>query len=153
VLWNVDRHRFDADPDPDPAFHSDGDSDPAQDPDPSHKFYTHDEKLESCFDKYSQQCQFTLFYLPCQRHRVSKFQGCGSAFISQIKNYNLPISRPPERTSKLQKKPSDLKRPSNTSKHELLNIFSTFVDHFCPSGSTDPIESGSNPDLDTDPQP
>jgi hypothetical protein len=27
-----------------------------------------------------------------------------------IKNYNLPIPRPPERTSKLQKKPSDLKR-------------------------------------------
>ncbi len=39
------------------------------------------------------------------------------------------------------------KKSSNTSKHELLNKFSTFVGHFCPlgSGSTDPIESGSNP--------
>jgi hypothetical protein len=27
-----------------------------------------------------------------------------------IKNYNLPIPRPPQRTSKLQEKPSDLKR-------------------------------------------
>jgi hypothetical protein len=42
---------------------------------------------------------------------------------------------------------SSQKRPSNTSKHELLQFFSTFVGHFCPpgsgSGSTDPIESGS----------
>jgi hypothetical protein len=42
------------------------------------------------------------------------------------------------------------KRPSNTSKHELIKKFSTFVGHFCPpgsgSGSTDPIESGSDPD-------
>jgi hypothetical protein len=42
------------------------------------------------------------------------------------------------------------KRPSNTSKHELLKKNSTSVGHFCPpgpgssgSGSTDPIESGS----------
>jgi hypothetical protein len=40
---------------------------------------------------------------------------------------------------------SSQKRPSNTSKHELLNFFFAFVGHFCPpgSGSTDPIESGS----------
>jgi hypothetical protein len=40
-------------------------------------------------------------------------------------------------------------------KHEILKFLSTFVGHFCPSGSgsgsTDPIESGSNPD--PDPQP
>jgi hypothetical protein len=30
---------------------------------------------------------------------------------------------------------SSQKRPSNTSKEELLNIFSTFVSHFCPLGS------------------
>jgi hypothetical protein len=58
---------------------------------------------------------------------------------------------------------SSQKRPSNTSKHELLQIFSTFVGHFAlldpdpdsqsgsGSGSTDPIESGSNPA--PDPQP
>jgi hypothetical protein len=36
-----------------------------------------------------------------------------------------------------------------------LKKISTFVGHFCPpgSGSTDPIESGSNPDSDTDPDP
>ncbi len=38
--------------------------------------------------------------------------------------------------SKLQKKPSVLKRGHpNTSKHELLQIFFTFVGHFCPPGS------------------
>ncbi len=37
--------------------------------------------------------------------------------------------------------------------HNFYKFFSTFVGHFCPpgSGSTDPIESGSNPD--PDPQP
>jgi hypothetical protein len=48
---------------------------------------------------------------------------------------------------------SSQKRPSNTSKHELLKKFPTFVGHFAlldpdpdpdsESGSTDPIESGS----------
>ncbi len=40
-----------------------------------------------------------------------------------------------QRTSKLQKKPSALKREhpeSSTSKHEISSIFSTFVGHFCP---------------------
>jgi hypothetical protein len=50
---------------------------------------------------------------------------------------------------------SSQKRPSNTSKHELVKKFPTFVGHFCPpgsgSGSNDPIKSGSNPD--PDPQP
>ncbi len=32
-----------------------------------------------------------------------------------------------------------------------FTFFFTFVGHFCPPGSTDPIESGSNPD--PDPQP
>jgi hypothetical protein len=47
-----------------------------------------------------------------------------------IKNYNLPITRPPERTSKLRKKPSAFKN------------FSIFVGYFCPPGS------GFNPNLD-----
>jgi hypothetical protein len=34
-----------------------------------------------------------------------------------IKNYNLPIPRPPERTSKIQKSPQ--KRTSSTSKQEV----------------------------------
>ncbi len=48
---------------------------------------------------------------------------------------------------------SSQKRTSSTSKHEISLLFSTFVGHFCPpgSGSTDPIESGSN--WDPDPQP
>jgi hypothetical protein len=52
---------------------------------------------------------------------------------------------------------SDLKhcsqtRTSSTSKHEISELFSVFVGHFCPPrsgyGSTDLIESGSNPDSD-----
>jgi hypothetical protein len=65
-----------------------------------------------------------------------------------IKNYNLPIPRPPERTSKLLKKPLALKRGHPTLQNmKLFHLFSTFVGHFCPPGSgsesTDPIESGS----------
>ncbi len=63
---------------------------------------------------------------------------------------------PPKRTFKLQKKPSALKRGHPTLQNMNFKIFfSTFVGNFCPpgSGSTDPIESGSNPDPDTDPQP
>ena len=41
---------------------------------------------------------------------------------------------------------SSQKRPSNTSKHELLQIIVFFCGSFLPSASTGPIESGSNPD-------
>jgi len=54
--------------------------------------------------------------------------------------------------SKLQKKPSALKRGHPTLQNmNFYKFFPTFVGYFCPpgSGSTDPIESGSNPD----PQP
>ncbi len=34
-----------------------------------------------------------------------------------------------------------------------FKFLSSFVGHFCPPGSTDPIESGSDPDTDPDPQP
>ncbi len=45
---------------------------------------------------------------------------------------------------------STQKRTSSTSKHEFFKLLSNFVGHFCPlgSGSSDLIESGSNPDLD-----
>jgi hypothetical protein len=80
-----------------------------------------------------------------------------------IKNYNLPIPRPPKRTSKLQKKPSALKRGHPTFKN--MNFYNWVIfalldpesDSESRSGSTDPIESGSNPDplsrLNPDPQP
>jgi hypothetical protein len=81
-----------------------------------------------------------------------------------IKNYNLPIPRPPYRKSKLQKKPSALKRGHPTLqnmdlKKKLILLWVIFAllaldpdpDSEYGSGSTDPIESGSNPD--TDPQP
>jgi hypothetical protein len=50
--------------------------------------------------------------------------------------------------SKLQKKPAAHKRGHPTLQYMLLKFFSTCVGHFCPpgSGSTGPIESGSNPD-------
>ncbi len=41
-----------------------------------------------------------------------------------IKNYNLPIPRPPQRTSKLQKKPSALKRKHPELQNmKFLNFF------------------------------
>jgi hypothetical protein len=52
-----------------------------------------------------------------------------------IKNYNLPIPRPPYRTSKLQKKPSALKRGHPTLQNMNFKKNSTFVGHFCPPGS------------------
>ncbi len=62
-------------------------------------------------------------------------------------NCNLPIPRPPQRTPKLQAKPSALKREHQHLKTWIfLTFFSCFVDHFCPPGS------GSNPGLDLDPQ-
>jgi hypothetical protein len=56
---------------------------------------------------------------------------------------------PPYRTSKLQEKPSALKREhAALQQMKFINFFSIFVGHFCPlgSGSGNPIESGSNPD-------
>jgi hypothetical protein len=59
--------------------------------------------------------------------------------------------------SKLQKKPSALKRGHPTLQNmNFYQFFSTFVGHFClldpdpdsESGSTGPIKSGSNPDPD-----
>ncbi len=44
-------------------------------------------------------------------------------------------------------KPSALKREHQALKNmKFLNFFSIFVVHFCPPGSTELIESGSNPD-------
>jgi hypothetical protein len=74
-----------------------------------------------------------------------------------IKNCNLPIPRPPLSTSKLQKKPSALKRGHPTL--QTMNFYKNFLllwvifalldpvpESESGSGSTDPIESGSNPD-------
>ncbi len=66
-----------------------------------------------------------------------------------IKNYDLLIFKPLYRTSKLQEKPSSLKREHSALLNmKLLKICSISVGHFCPSdsGPTDLIESGSNPD-------
>jgi hypothetical protein len=57
-----------------------------------------------------------------------------------IKNYNLPIPMPPS-----------LKREQPALQNMKFPIFCfVFVGHFCPpgSGSTDPVESGSNTDPD-----
>ncbi len=85
-----------------------------------------------------------------------------------IKNYNLRVPIPSlhkERpTSKLQKKPSALKRGHPTFQN--MNFYKNFLllwvicalldpdpdpDSESGSGSTDPIESGSNPDPDLQP--
>jgi hypothetical protein len=78
-----------------------------------------------------------------------------------IKNCNLPIPRPSYSMSKLQKKPSALKRGHPTRQNmNFYQNFSTFVGHFCPPGSgsgfririhSGPIEYGSNPDPDPKP--
>jgi hypothetical protein len=51
---------------------------------------------------------------------------------------------------------SPQKRTSSTSKDEILLTVFCFLDHLSPlgsgSGSMDPIESGSDPDPDLDPQ-
>jgi hypothetical protein len=68
-----------------------------------------------------------------------------------IKKYNLPIPRPPKRTSKLQKKPSALKRGyptlQNMNLKKFLLLWFIFAlldpDSESGSGSTDPVESGS----------
>ncbi len=63
-----------------------------------------------------------------------------------IKNQNLLISRPPDRTSKLQKKPSALKREHAALQNmKFLNFF-YFYGSFSSCWITDLIESGSNPD-------
>jgi hypothetical protein len=63
------------------------------------------------------------------------------------------LSRPPWRRSKLHENPSALKRTFNVSKKEISSLFSVFVGHFCPPGSSsslsrfkingDPCGSGS----------
>ncbi len=56
-----------------------------------------------------------------------------------IKNYNLPIPRPPYRTSKLQKKPSALKRKHPALQNmKFLNFF-YFCGSFLPSWIHDPL--------------
>ncbi len=66
----MDRHRFEADPNP--SFHFDADPDPAPDPDATPSYVG-----KSDFYFYSQQCQFTLFHLSLQCHRSHNFQYFG----------------------------------------------------------------------------
>jgi hypothetical protein len=75
---------------------------------------------------------------------------------------HLLIPRPPRKTSKLKEKLSALKRENPALQNmKFINFFIIFVGHFLPiwirfwipnldsaSGSTDPIESGSDPDPD-----
>jgi hypothetical protein len=89
-----------------------------------------------------------LSWIPIQKNLQLK-----KKFFFFFKNYNLPIPRPPERTSKIQMKPSALKKRTFLyfyiiSKHEIFYFFLlSWV--ICPPGSgsgyesTDLIESGS----------
>jgi|688.fasta_scaffold718990_1 hypothetical protein len=72
----MDPHRFDADLDP--AFHFDA----VPDPDPSQVLHMLADYL-FCFNFYSQQCQFTLFYLSPQRHSWHNFQHFGITYVSR----------------------------------------------------------------------
>ncbi len=87
---------------------------------------------------------------------TKNWKKCRAKILFFIKNYNLLIFRPPERRSKLQKKPSALKREHPALQYmKFLNFF-----YFCrPSwiriripnpnpGSMDLIEFGSNPGPD-----
>ncbi len=72
-----------------------------------------------------------------------------------IKNYNLPIPRPPLRTSRYRRS-LQLSKENIQSKHEISEFFFYFCEYSAPmdpdpdsesgSGSTGPIESGSNSD-------
>jgi len=110
---------------------------------------------------------FRLGFLP-QGIRIQGFDDQNWKKISAerifflIKNYNLSIPWPPLRTSKLQKKPSALKRGHPTLQNMNLKFFKillwvifALVDPDREFGSVygfrDPIESGSNLDPDTDP--
>ncbi len=77
--------------------------------------------------------------------------------IFLIKNCNLPIPRPPQRRSKLQRKPSAFKRKHPALQNMKFLIFSYYCGSYIAlldqdsesgSGSTDLIESDSNPDPD-----
>jgi hypothetical protein len=68
-------------------------------------------------------------------------------------NYNFPIPWPPERTSNLQKKPAALKREYPALQNMKFLTFSTFVGHFCPSGSGPDTDSLTWLNLDPDPDP
>jgi hypothetical protein len=46
---------------------------------------------------------------------LKKFTADKNLIVFYIKNYNLPIPRPPERISKLQRKPSALKKKRTSS--------------------------------------
>ncbi len=61
----VDRHRFDAGPDPDPTYHFDADPDSYPDPDPTLSF-THVGKLGKIGLLFTAQCQLinVLFFSP-----------------------------------------------------------------------------------------
>jgi hypothetical protein len=70
-----------------------------------------------------------------------------------IKNYNLPIPWHPQRTSKLQEKPSALKREHSALQNMKFHNFFLFLWVIFAlldpdPESTDLIESGSNPDPD-----
>jgi hypothetical protein len=52
-----------------------------------------------------------------------------------IKNCNFLISRPSQRTSKLQEKPSALKENVQHFKNEIYLLFYIFMGNFCPPGS------------------
>ncbi len=66
----MNRHHFNADPDP--SFHYETDAD--TDPTPS---FTHVGMWEIFFNLNSQQCQSTLLYLSRQRYRSHDFNNFG----------------------------------------------------------------------------
>jgi hypothetical protein len=70
--------------------------------------------------------------------------------IYLIKNCNLPILRPPYRTTKLRRRLQPSKENIQQFKTGNFLIFSIIMGNFCPPGSgygsTDLMESGSNPD-------
>jgi hypothetical protein len=65
-----------------------------------------------------------------------------------IKIYNLPIPIPPERPSRLQKKPSVVKQEHPKTLWVIFGLLDPDPDFESGYGSTDLIESGSNPDPD-----
>jgi hypothetical protein len=89
---------------------------------------------------------------------MGSFEGPLALKFVLIKNYNLPLPRPKTDVQVTKEAFSSQKRTSGTSKHDISQIFSTFVGHFCPSWIRIRIRiPNTDPDpltrLDPDPQP
>ncbi len=128
---------------------------------PSSLFSTSDKSMRWVFSRVADPHSFHPDPDPASGSRALMTKNW-KKITAEKKLIFLPIPRPPQRTSKLQKKPLDLKIGHLTLQNMNFQNFFLLLwvifalldpDPDSESGSTDSIESGFNPDPDTDPQP